>query len=75
METYRDIDGDSGVAAYEVGADYIRVRFDTGATYLYTYASAGAQHIERMKELAARGNGLNSYIMRNVRTRYARKER
>ena len=57
MERYRNIDGDSGVAAYEIGPDFIRVQFDTGATYLYTYASAGAAHIER-HEMAARAFGL-----------------
>lgn len=75
MERYRDIDGDSGVSGYEIGTDFIRVQFSTGAIYLYTYASAGAQNIEQMKELAAAGDGLNSFINRNVRSRYARKER
>ena len=36
MERYKNIDGDSGVSEYEIGADFIRVRFSTGATYLYT---------------------------------------
>jgi len=41
MERYKNIDGDSGVTGYEVGADFIRVQFSTGAVYLYTYESAG----------------------------------
>ena len=75
MERYLDVDGDSGVAAYEYGADYIRVRFTTGATYLYTYESAGKDNIEQMKALARRGNGLNAYINRHVRQLYARNQR
>lgn len=75
MERYRDIDGDSGVAGYETGPDFIRVQFTTGAVYLYTYASAGAQNIEQMKRLAVAGDGLNSFINRHVRKLYARKER
>ena len=75
MERYRDIDGDSGVAAYEVGPDYIRVQFKDGSVYLYTYASAGSHNIEQMKKLAAAGDGLNAFIIKNVRKRYARKER
>ena len=75
MELYRDVDGDSGVAAYERGPDFIRVAFTTGAIYLYTYASAGAQHIETMKQLAASGDGLNAYINRWVRKGYAARER
>lgn len=74
MQVYRDIDGDSGVAAYEIGPDFIRVVFTTGAIYLYTYASAGRQNIESMKQLAASGDGLNAYINRWVRKAYARRE-
>jgi hypothetical protein len=53
MNRYRDVDGDSGVAFFECGSDYIRVQFRDGHVYLYTYTSAGRQHIERMKLLAA----------------------
>lgn len=75
MERYRNVDGDSGVSAYEVGADFIRIQFSTGATYLYTDDSAGAANIEQMKILAREGNGLNSFINTRVRKLYARKER
>lgn len=75
MERYRNLGGDSGVLAHEVGPDFIRVEFSDGAQYLYTYASAGTQFIEQMKELARRGQGLNSFINRFVRKAYARKER
>lgn len=33
MQCYRDVEGDSGVAAYETGPDYIRVEFKHGGTY------------------------------------------
>jgi hypothetical protein len=75
MERYRDIDSDSGVSGYETGPDFIRVQFSTGAVYLYTYASAGAQNVEHMKRLAVAGDGLNSFINRVVRKLYARRER
>lgn len=52
MELYRNVDGDSGVYAYEIGPDFIRAQFSTGAIYLCTYGSAGTQNIERMKQLA-----------------------
>jgi hypothetical protein len=73
-ETYADPDGDSSVAAYEIGDDYIRVQFTDGSIYLYTYASAGSSDIERMKELARAGDGLNSYIMRNAKYDYESKQ-
>lgn len=74
MQVYTDVDGDSGVAEYETGGDFIRVKFKTGATYLYTYASAGSHNIERMKALAASGDGLNAFININ-RPAFVRKER
>jgi hypothetical protein len=73
--TIPNVNGDSGVTAYEIGDDWIRVRFSTGAVYLYTAASAGTANIERMKVLAARGDGLNAFINTTVRQAYARKER
>jgi hypothetical protein len=73
MTHYRNTSGDSGVAAYEVGEDFIAVKFSTGAIYTYNYSSAGSGNIETMKRLAASGNGLNSFINTNVKTRYARK--
>lgn len=75
MKPYRDIDGDSGVVAYETGLDFIRVQFRDGGLYLYTNASAGSTNVARMKTLAASGDGLNAFINRYVRNRYARKER
>jgi hypothetical protein len=42
MERYRNIGGDSGVSAYEIGTDYIRVKFSgTGRTYTYSYRKEG----------------------------------
>ncbi len=70
-----DIDGDSGVDSYEIGDDYISVLFKAGSArkYLYNYASAGSYHVENMKNLAANGDGLNSYINKNVKKNYAQK--
>lgn len=64
MIPYKDLDGDSGVAAYEYGEDYIKVQFKGGATYTYTHNSAGSTHVENMKQLADKGDGLNSYIQK-----------
>jgi hypothetical protein len=75
MQQYQNLGGNSGVSAYEIGPDFIRVRFSTGAVYVYTYASAGSNNVEYMKQLARNGQGLNSFIQTNVRNSYARKER
>ena len=75
MKEYRNLGGDSGILGYESGSDSIRVEFSNGSVYLYTYASAGESNIEEMKRLATDGQGLNSFINRNVRLKYAEKER
>ncbi len=75
MDKYLNTGGDSGVVAYEITADSIRVQFSDGSIYLYTCASAGSQNIEKMKQLARTGEGLNAFINTQVRKSYARKER
>jgi hypothetical protein len=71
MKRYANLSGDSGVVAYALGSDSIRVRFRDGWTYEYTSASAGRAHVEAMKALAVAGRGLSTYITRHVRTAYA----
>ena len=75
MERYKNLGGDSGVVAYEIGDDSIKVGFSDESLYLYTYGSAGQHNIEKMKELAVAGRGLNSFINTNVRKKYASKLR
>ena len=43
MKRYGNRHGNSGIAAYEMGADFIRLRFTSGNVYLYTYDSAGEE--------------------------------
>jgi hypothetical protein len=74
MESYANHGGDSGVVGYQIGEDYIWVMFQGGAVYLYTYGSSGQNDIEQMKRLARQGHGLNEYINRYIRKRYARRE-
>lgn len=71
MERYRNSDGDSGVYGYEIGNDYIRVKFSgTSKIYTYSYRKAGSNHVEKMKSLAKSGSGLNSYINAYVKFKY-----
>jgi hypothetical protein len=76
MERYRNLSGDSGVDAYELGDDFIKVRFKPGVVYWYTAASIGARHLAVLKRLAQRGRGLGTYISQHpdVKGGYARKE-
>jgi hypothetical protein len=73
MERYNNLGGDSSAVAYEIGNDYIKVKFVDGSVYLYNYLSAGSQNIEEMKRLAIRGEGLSSFISKYVRKSYASK--
>ena len=72
MQPYNDIDRDSNIDSFEIGDDYITVKFFDGQTYIYTYASAGSHHVEEMKRLANRHDGLNAYINRH-KPGYSRK--
>lgn len=75
LSTYSNFGGNSNVASYSLGYDNIIVEFNDGARYLYTYTSTTTADVEHMKQLALRGIGLNSYISRVIRKRYARKLR
>ena len=74
MKRYGNRHGNSGIAAYEEGPDFIRIRFTSGSVYLYTYESAHAEDIEEMKELAREGEGLTRFI-NAVQPGYAKRER
>ena len=62
LQPYANLSGNSGVTAFEAGSDHIRVEFQHGRAYLYTYASIGRENVERMKELALAGEALATFI-------------
>ncbi|RZI79426.1 MAG: hypothetical protein EOP38_25420 [Rubrivivax sp.] len=72
MKRYANLEGHSGVLAYEVRATAIVVKFQGGERYEYTNASAGVAAIDTMKRLAQAGRGLSTFIARHKPT-YARK--
>jgi len=75
MKRYRNASGDSGISHYEVGADYIRLRF-LGSQKIYEYNNRinGSKHIEQMKDLAEAGSGLSTYIAQHPEVRDNYKE-
>lgn len=75
MERYKNLGGDSGIAAYELSPGTIVVQFKDGWKYEYTSQSAGAAAIATMHRLAASGHGLNGFITTTVRKAYSRKFR
>lgn len=71
MERYKNLSGNSGVYTYEIGPNYIKVKFSGSARiYTYSYRKAGSSHVERMKILARNGSGLNRYIKKYVNNLY-----
>jgi len=73
MTRYKNLHGNSGVSAYEIGEDSITIQFVSGDTYVYTYSKPGKTQVEEMKVLAERGEGLSTYISRVVKGRYQEK--
>ena len=71
MTPYKNLSRNSGVVAYEIAPDSIAVEFEDGAIYLYTAESTGRSKLENMKDLAAAGRGLSTFIVRHVRNAYA----
>ena len=73
MHPYQSSNHDTGVIAYQNGADHIAVQFKDGTVYLYTNKSAGQDSIIQMKKLAKAGAGLTTYINQHVKDRYGAK--
>lgn len=73
MTFYKDKNHDSNIESYEIGPDFITVKFRrTSKLYTYSYFTAGRVHVEKMKILAKNGDGLNSYINLNCRDKYVK---
>ncbi len=70
MTPYGNLSGNSGVVAYDSGADFIDVQFIGGDSYRYSDRKPGRAHVAQMKQLAAVGQGLATYISRHVRNGY-----
>ena len=75
MERYKILGDNSGIVAYELGEDWIKIQFRDGGLYLYDYKNTGSDLIEQMKELAIAGQGLNSFVSRFVKRQCALKLR
>lgn len=63
MTPYKSRSGkQSGVIAFEIGEDFIRVKFQSNKIYKYTYLTSTAKNVEVMKTLALDSLGLSTYI-------------
>ena len=75
MKEYTNLHGNSGIVAYEIAEDgtAIDVEFRNSGVYTYSEASVGKENLAIMKVLATAGAGLNGFINKYVRNRYARR--
>jgi hypothetical protein len=75
MPRYKNLSGRSNVESYEIDNDSITVTFMSGTirNYLYDSSRPGSSAVSHMKDLAAQGQGLNSYISSTVKTNFSRK--
>jgi hypothetical protein len=73
MQRYKNLNGESGVVAYDIGIGSITVEFSGGDRYLYTFDSAGAANIAEMQRLARMGRGLCGFISQVIGKQYERK--
>ena len=71
MTEYLNLNGNSGITGYGFDIDYIDIEFNSGSVYRYTRASVGSENLAIMKALAKSGAGLNAFINKNVRLKYA----
>ncbi|MGE7777667.1 hypothetical protein ACQKLP_23315 [Chitinophaga sp. NPDC101104] len=71
MQAYQNLGGTSAVKAYEIDDRYINVHFRDGTAYHYNYVVPGVTYVEKMKSLAQRGLGLNTFINQFVKDKYA----
>lgn len=71
MKKYGNTSGNSGVVAYDIGPDWIKIKFRShDLPYRYSYNKAGIKHVEKMKSLALKGKDLATYINKYVRELY-----
>ena len=65
MTYYKNLAGNVGICAYELGEHTIRVKFHTRKSCVYDSQNTSEDHINKMTNLAIQGYGLNDYIIEN----------
>jgi hypothetical protein len=71
MKRYKNLSGSSGIVAYQIGKDFIKIIFASDARpYVYSYKRPGKIKVDRMKQLALKGKGLATYINKYIRDNF-----
>lgn len=70
---YKNTSNNSGVVGYETTPDDITIEFRDGSKYIYDKKKTGRYRVLKMKRLANKGRGLNTYINKHVKGAYKAK--
>ena len=66
MTPYLNLSLKSGILEYEIGKDYVRIRFKhNDKIYRYFGDKIGEFKLSEMKRFAMQGSGLGAYINKN----------
>jgi hypothetical protein len=65
MTHYKNLAGNVGICAYELGEKKIRIKFHTRKSCIYDLQNTSEDHVNNMTSLALQGHGLNDYIVEN----------
>jgi hypothetical protein len=61
----------SGVSAFQIGENYIIIKFKDEKIYLYDEQRPGKMHVNEMKNRAVEGKQLSTYINKKIKENYA----
>ena len=64
MKRYGNRHGNSGIAAYEEGPDFIRIKFMSGSVYLYTYNSDGIMERDGIGKVQVRSKAIYCLVVK-----------
>ncbi len=70
VKKYKNLSGNSGVLKYEIFTEHIIIQFKSQGSYYFSYKNPGQVHVEKMKDLAEKGQGLSTYISKYVKNNY-----
>jgi hypothetical protein len=66
MEEYKNLSGREPIEGFDIESSWIDVQYKDSAVYRYSHITPGREHVERMKDLARKGEGLADYISANI---------
>ena len=73
MEKYQNKSGSSPISKYQIEDDRITVWYNDDTSYSYSYSRAGKPIVDKLKELAAEGEGLATFISQQAKFLYDHK--